>query len=350
MSRAPWLVAALLAVGCSESLPPASAVTDLRAVAARVDVEGAPGRANPLPEEDVEVSILVIDRGAAPSDDPSVPALTPPPLEWTFVACVPAPTLFGPPICQTPIEPCEGCIGTPPTDPLGFPVIRFQVPSAEALDEAQAESVVVQGAICANGPPSRDAILQFILGETDDLDACEDPENEGRFVTVEIPIEENPDDPNWHPEIANVTLDGAPWPPPYDQGVPRTAPRTGCRADLEALSDAERSAHPVAGSPSSTINLFVTRDSLQSYVRDDEELIEEIQVSWLSDAGSFDRSFSFIAEPARSVLTSWDPSSNVPEEGLLARFTFVIRDGRGGSDEVQRGLCILPAAPDESPP
>ena len=350
MSRALWALTSLLAVGCSESLPPASAVTDLRAVSARVDVEGAPGRANPSPGEAVEVSILVVDRGASPSEDPNVPALTPPPLEWAFVACVPAPTLFGPPICQTPIEPCDGCVGTPPADPLDLPVLRFQVPPAETLDEAQAESVVVQGAICANGPPSQDAILQFILGETDDLDACEDPQNEGRFITVEIPIEEDPDDPNLHPEIASVTLNGAAWPPPYDQGVPRTAPRTGCRADLEGLPDAERIAHPVAGGPSSTINLFVTAESLQSYVRDDEALIEEIQVSWLSDAGSFDRSFSFITDPARSVLTPWDPPSDAPEDGLLVRLTFVIRDGRGGSDEVQRGLCILPPAPNESPP
>lgn len=343
MRRAPFLALCALAFACSGDLPPASSVTDLRAVAALVDLPSAPGRANPSPEQDTQVSILVIDRGASPSDDPAVPPLTPPPLQWEFVPCIPAPTRIGVPVCQTPIQPCEGCSGTPPTDPLAFPVLSFRVPSADALQVAEASSVIVQGAICANGPPAPfEAILQFVLGETDVLNPCADPENEGRFITVEIPIEDDPEDPNLNPEIQSVTFAGSPWPPPYEDGVPRTAPRTGCRADLESLTDQELAAHPTAGSTSSTINLFVTPDSLQPYSHNDEQLIEEIQVSWLSDGGGFGSSFSFITDPARSALISWDPPGDAPEDGLLVRFTFVIRDGRGGTAFVQRGLCILP--------
>ncbi len=353
MNRAACMLAACsLWVGCSDSLPPASLVTDLRVVAARVEVEEAPERANPLPGESVEVSVGVIDRGATPTDD--APTLTPPPLQWSFVACIPAPTRFGQPICQTLIEPCESCVGLPPADPLAFPVVSFQVPSAEALEEAEAESVLLQGAICADGPPAPDAILRFLAGETDELNPCEDPQNEGRFVSVEIPIEDDPDDPNLHPDIVSVTLNGGvgdvAWPSPYDEGVPRDAPRTGCLEDLEGLTEPERRAHPVAGAEPSTINLFVSPESLQTYEVDGEERIEEIQVSWLADSGGFDRSFSFITDPARSVLTSWEPPGDVPETGLLVRFTFVTRDGRGGIDARERGLCIRPASVDESPP
>lgn len=351
MTRGACIVACALAIACSESFPPASEVTDLRAVAARVDVETEPGRANPSPGETSVVSILVIDRGAPPSEDPGIPSLTPPPLQWDFLACIPAPTRIGAPVCQTPIEPCEGCNGTPPLDPLAFPVLRFEVPSADDLEEAEAESVVVQGAICAEGPPaSFDAILRFARGETDALDPCEDPEGEGRFVTVEIPIEDDLADPNLNPMITTVTLDGSSWPPPYDQGVPRIAPISGCKPALDDLPEAQRMAHPTSGSPSSTIDLFVTPDSLQPYTRDGEERIEEVQVSWLADAGGFDASFSFITHPATSALVSWKPPSDAPEEGLLARFTFVIRDGRGGTHSVQRGLCILPPQPEQSPP
>ena len=341
------LIVLFLAAACSESFLPAWAVTDLRAVAARVEVEGKPGRARPDPEDEIQVSILMIDEGAPASE---VPAVTPPPLQWAFIACVPAPTLIGPPICRDLIQPCDGCEGTPPANPLAFPVLRFQVPSLAELDAAGADNVLVQGAICANGPPASDAIIRFILGETDDLNPCEDPSNEGRFVTVSIPIESTPEDPNLNPEISTLFLNGRPWPPPYDQEVPRTAPRTGCRADLDGLTDEQRNAHPLAGSDNSSFNLGVTPSSLQSYQVGDMTLTEEIQVSWLTDGGDLERTFSFITDPARSVLTQWRPFSDAPEDGLLVRLTFVIRDGRGGTDWVERGLCVLPPPPASSPP
>jgi hypothetical protein len=340
---------------CSDSLLPASVVTDLRVVAALVEVEGKVGRANPDPGDSVQVSALVIDKGAPPSDDPEVPSLTPPLLQWAFVACVPQATLIGPPICQTQIQPCEGCIGTPAADPLAFPIMRFQVPSQEDLEEADADTVLIQGVVCGNASPAEDAILRFLVGETDDLAPCEGPiiedqPVEGRFVTVKIPIEITPEDPNLNPEIWTVELNGRAWPPPYDQEVPRTAPRTGCRADLDGLTDEERAAHPVAGDSASSIELHVTPQSFQPYMAGDMTVIEEMQVSWLADGGEFERTFSFITDPARSVLTHWQVFEDAPEDGLLVRFNFVIRDGRGGTDWVERGLCMLPASTDESPP
>jgi hypothetical protein len=347
MMRSLSLIVLLLVTACTESFLPAWAVTDLRAVAAPVEVDGKPGRARPDPGDGVEVSVLVVDQGAPASE---VPALTPGPLQWAFVACVPQPTLIGPPICRDVIQPCDGCEGTPPGDPLTLPVLGFQVPSEAELEAAGADRVLLQGAICADGPPATDAIVRFILGETDDLNPCEDPSNEGRFVTVNIPIESAPEDPNLNPEISTVFFDGRPWPPPYDQGVPRTAPRTGCRADLDGLTDEQRSAHPLSGSAASSINLGVTPDSLQSYIVGDMTSTEEIQVSWLTDGGDLERTFSFITDPARSVLTQWQPFPDAPEDGLLVRLTFVIRDGRGGSDWVERGLCVLPPPPATSPP
>lgn len=350
MKRVLGLIALCLVAACSESFLPAWAVVDLRAVGALVEVEGEPGRARPDPGDDVQVSIHVIDQGAPASEEEGVPALTPELLQWAFAACVPLATLIGPPICRDVIEPCDGCTGTPPADRLAFPVVRFQVPSAAELEAAGADSVLVQGVICADGPPATDAIIRFILGETDDLNPCEDPNDEGRFVSVTIPIEPTPDDPNLNPEILNLILDGEPWPPPYDQGVPRTAPREGCRADLDGLSDAERERHPTAGSEPSLIDLSVTEDSLQSYEVEGMDLTEEIQVSWLTDAGEFERTFSFITDLPATVLTQWRPFPDAPEDGLLVRFNFVIRDGRGGTDWVERGLCVLPPAAGESPP
>lgn len=332
-SRVRLVFLAFVIVACGESFLPASAVTDLRAVAARTDIEGAPGRANPDPEDDIVVSWLVIDQGRLPE------------LQWSFVACIPAATLFGAPICRDVIMPCQGCDETPPENPLATPVVRFAVPSEAELEATSATSVVVQGAICANGPPAQDSILRFIQGETDDINPCEDPSNEGRFVTEEIPIETDPADPNLNPQIADVRWNGRPWPPPYDQGVPRATPRTGCLSELELLPEDVQEQHPIAGSPPGTINLAVTGESLQTFTVDGVEDIEEIQVSWLSDGGDFDTTFSFISDPDfPSVLTAWRPLPVDEEDGLVVRFNFVVRDGRGGVDFVERGLCVRPSS------
>jgi dienelactone hydrolase len=63
MKRILGLISLLLVTACSESFLPAWAVTDLRAVAAPVEVEGKPGRARPDPEDRIQVSILVVGAG-----------------------------------------------------------------------------------------------------------------------------------------------------------------------------------------------------------------------------------------------------------------------------------------------
>jgi len=346
-------------IACSESFAAPSVVNNLRVVGARIDVQGAPARANPSPGDDLQASILVIDQGPTPE------------LTWEFVACVPTATRIGVPICGTLIGGCDGCVGPEPGDSFASPVIRFQVPSQEELDAVEAREVLLQGVVCGEGSPSADAIVRFLSGETDDLVPCENSDGEpivddderivvGRFVTVQIPIERDPEDPNLNPEILNVFLKGSTWPPPYEEGVPREAPDTGCEADLDAVSEEEREKHRVAGSAPLSINLSVTPenpDSLQSFTIDGEDFTEEIQVSWLADGGGFEVAFSFITQPtspvaAPSILTQWQPPSNVQPQnnGRLVRFNFVVRDGRGGLDRVERGLCVLPPAPAGSPP
>lgn len=346
--RALGLVVIALLIACSASFDPASFVDSLRVVAARVDVEGKPGRANPDPGDTVTVTNLVIDRGFPLTED-GPPPLSPPPLQWSLLACVPAPSVLPIAFCQTILE-CDGCVATPPEDPRALPIVTFTIPSADELEAAGANSVVLQGAICANGPPaSPQAIIDFFTGVTDQLDPCENPDDEGRFISVQVLIEQDPDDPNLNPEIAEVTLNGEPWPPPFDRGVPRDFPSTGCITTIDPDGDLPR-----AGDPPSVITLTATDASFQPITIDGEEVIEEIQTSWLSDGGSLEFSFSFITDPARSASVQWAPPAFPSTSGTLVRFTFPIRDratpessagaNRGGVDWVERGLCILPPA------
>lgn len=332
------LIFGLLLIGaCAESFLPASAVVDLRVIGALVEIEGKPGRANPDPGDMVQVSNLVIDRGLPPTEPPEPPPLSPPPLQWRLVACIPAASVLAIPICQNVI-PCEGCEQTPPDDPLALPIVRFQIPSAGELDAAEATRVVLQGVICANGEPAElDAIIRFVTGEIDVLEPCKDPDDEGRFISVEILIEEEPENPNFNPAIADVTLNGDPWPPPFDQGVPRDQSDTDC---VDLVDDP--SVLPQADGSISIIELSATNDSFQQYVDDDMFITEEIQVSWLADGGAFESSFSFIADPARSAAIQWALPNFPPATGSVVRFNFVIRDGRGGIDRVERGLCVIP--------
>jgi hypothetical protein len=345
----------LLVFACSEMFLPPSAVTEFRIVGAKVEVQSDPERANPSPEDDVQVSLLPIDQGVLAETAPGEPTPTPALLQWSLVACVPLPTTLGPPICRLEV-PCEGCIATPPTDPLDTPVVEFQTPPEEVLEQFGASSMLVQGVVCSNGTPIpiEELLLRLLSGDTEDL--CEEEpidENrpiEGRVVAITIPIEDDPSDPNLNPELRSISVNGFAWPPPYDQGVPRGAPSGGCAADLADLPDEQRMVHSRAGDDPSEINLVVTEESLQTFTVDDRELTEEIQVSWLADGGGFETSFSFISQSPTSVLTQWQAPSSVPEDGLLVRFTFVIRDGRGGTDWAERGLCVLPAEPTQSPP
>lgn len=334
MSRAIALSLCVLAA-CSESFLPPSAVVDLRVVGALVEIDGKPDRANPDPGDTIQVSNIVIDRGHPASSE--IPPLSPPPLQWSLVACVPQPSVLPLPPCGSVI-PCEGCEATPPVDPLALPVVRFQVPSEEELEAAEATFVLLQGAICANGAPAGlDAIISFVTGETDVLDPCEDPNEEGRFISVQILIEQNSANPNLNPVIADVTLNGRPWPPPFDQGVPRDIPDTGCASFAD-----DPSVLPRAGDPVSLIQLTATSDSFQQFEVGDMFVTEEMQVSWLGDGGGFEFSFSFITDPARSVQIQWAPPNFVDLGGALVRFNFLMRDGRGGLAWVDRGLCVLP--------
>jgi hypothetical protein len=335
MRRASLIAGLLGLLGCAESFEPASLVQDLRPVAALVEVEGDPSRANPDPGDVIRVTQHIIDAGPKPE------------IEWRFVACVPAPSVITPPICGSVIEPCDDCVnedGPRAEDP----VIRFQVPGPDELgDETE---VVVQGAICQGEIASEERLLELLFGRVEEINPCVDPENEGRLISVRIPIEQY-DPPNLQPEIVSLQI-GCPQAQPECTAPDRwldlpAGTKTGCLDDIpgDELQKCIPSTVGVAN-----IRLSVRSESLQAYTNEDgDDFQEEIQISWLADDGDFERSFSFIdseslkdvdSNPFESV--SWGLPSNPASDGTYVRFSFVIRDGRGGTAWVEHGLCVVP--------
>ncbi len=350
MKRAPWAMGLLFMLGCADSFEPASLVDNLRPVAALVEVEDEPERANPNPGEVIRVTQHVIDAGPKPA------------IEWRFVACVPAFTVITPPVCGRLIEPCENCVNEDGPRAVD-PVIRFQVPSQEELGSET--EVVVQGAICQGDIASEQRLLELLAEGVEEPNPCANPKSaenpegdEGRLISVRIPLEQY-DPPNLQPVIASLQIGcndqstGCTVPDRW-LDLPDSAPRTGCLKAIKELEPAERAVKCIPDTVGvANIRLSVTAESLQNFqIEDDGDTLtlqEEIQISWLADGGTFERSFSFINEtsptdgssnPFESV--NWALPPGALPEGTYVRFNFVIRDGRGGTTWEEHGLCVVP--------
>ena len=68
---------------------------------------------------------------------------------------------------------------------------------------------------------------------------------------------------------------------------------------------------------------------------------EELQVSHFTTAGKLERAFTVFEASDTNLVArvSWKAPSEVPLDGF-ARLFFVVRDMRGGSDWIERAVCI----------
>ncbi len=333
-----WLSPALAALvalgGCAEDLDPASLLTTSRVLAAKVHVTSDAAdatRTNPGPGETVEVELVVGD----PAEELA--------RTWAFVACVPLATTFGPPICAD----FGSVLGTfaqtelpsaPPYDPPRF---AFTLPDADALEDVS--EVIAIGVICSGGKSDLDGVLAYFeaLAEGNAQGrppACEDPSHDGEIVVVQIPLLEG--QANHAPVLGVVGLNG----PPFDYVAPPTATDRGCLADdgvPRFAADVEKvllTVSPPAESRETYTTISAEGESVSH--------TESLQIAYFATAGEMERSFGFIdPEEALNDTVEWTlpRASDVPPEGLLVRFHFVMRDGRGGADATTRALCVVPA-------
>ena len=279
---------ALLALaGCGEPLKHLELIEDLRVLGARVEVENAPQRAAPRAGERATVRWLVASPEPAPS------------FGWALEACFSGSAETGIPSCGSPAFAAAESAG-PAT---GEPSLSFDVPA----DSAAGARIVIQGEVCSEGPPcadiGTDVVLSFALG-----------------------------DENTNPELEDdsLALDGAVLP----------------AADLIADGACGRVPSVQAGSGEHQLSLRIddTDRDPQAAATPLDPPNESLQVTHFSTAGELDSAFSAVDGAAALAPASaqWVAPVSAPPEGLLVRFFFVARDFRGGSDWLERGVCVVP--------
>jgi hypothetical protein len=274
-----WL--GTLASGCASDFDPPSLVERTRVLGARVEVAGEPQRATPRPGETATVTWLV-----------TAPAETPP-LGWAFQVCLPTTTAT--PCSPAPLAMIQG------SDTPSFPIV---VPTAEVLGDA--DHLVVLGLICDGGAPVFDGQRPGCPGA-------------GTQVSFDLAVPR--DQPNHNPDVSDRPL--------WFDGVPWVADESDC-ALLPQVTPASKD--------------HVVRLHILAADREDTATGREtLQISNFDTAGELNRSFLFVEadRPAADtdIEVKWDAPEVSPLDGRV-RFTFVLRDLRGGLAWITRTACM----------
>jgi hypothetical protein len=310
LTLAPLLLlglAGLFIAGCGPEFDPASLVDKTRVLGARIEVEGAPDRAAPMPGETANVSWLVTSPGAMP------------PLAWTFAACLPG-TADG--------KRTLGCVDDPLARFDGTaspPRISIPVPATTSLGGAA--SIVLYGQICSG----LDATPTFDPGSG--LPGCMG--GRGTTVSLDIPLQLGTDI-NHNPVAERAfTFDGVAWPAPTVDADPCTAgPRVAVGSKDHVISttadggDRERYTVVLGAPPVAT------------------PARERLQISHFTTAGKLNSQFAFVEATDESAATTvavyWEAPEATDADGSGVTFTFVVRDDRGGTDWTTRTVCVTP--------
>ena len=302
------LVPLFALTGCDDPLLEAQRIENTRVLGARVEVAGDAARARPRPGETVALTWLVAD----PRPNPT--------LGWDFNVCVGETTLRGVPRCQAAPFAATSSAGVV----TGAPLLSFGIPEQAVFENS--DRVVVRGAICADAPVA--------LAEPMENTRCDGDLN---LVVLDIRLE-GEGTANQNPSLADQTLsfDESPWLVPSAELLLRE----DCTAEEQAP---ELPVIPANGAG----HRF--RIPLSP---DDRELLdtlegispETLQVSHFSTLGRLERPVSVIepGTPDPIVDVTWEAPGPGLTGGRIARFYFVVRDLRGGTDWVVRAACVVP--------
>jgi hypothetical protein len=314
-----FFLATLCLVGCAKPLPEVTDVREPRVLGVLVHVTDDPTRNTPVPGERVEVELVVADEAARRGRT------------YRFVVCLPADSLLDVGVCDTVLANGRFESNALPAVPEP-PRFALDVPDEVTLGEH--ESLLVHGAVCADGALGDHIPLEVFPDELVNANPCADAANVGELVTFRIPIARTEADINHRPELVGTTLDGQLW----DASVSADAPANGCASlDMPMLSQTE---------DDHALGFEIAPGSREIYLMGSSSREEVHFLALHSTAGDFPGQMAFFdgtdSSMARFRTLDDRSPSVVPDDGQLVRFTFVLRDGRGGAVVAERALCVVP--------
>lgn len=302
--RALATAAALLASGCIDDLTSPSLVERPRVLAARASVVGDPARVFPAPGETLSIEWLV-----------SAPEATPP-AGWSMLACPGE-------VAPTGVRFCTGApIGVfampESTDPIRFEV---RVPA-----DFRASEVLIRGNVCFESDPNLDPMT--VLDRP-----CAVADADFERLVFGIPTAGDGRS-NRNPSIPpSIRIEDELWSAPLGEPI-----AGGCEA-------ATGPALPAVSAGGGPIVLGIDPDpaDLETFVDGDVTRTETLVYSHAATSGSFARFFSSVSDASARVRVDWTPpaADAVPEDGLLVRFYFIVRDERAGTNWTDRALCVV---------
>lgn len=302
------LLGGIFLAGCGPTFDPASLIATTRVLGARVEVEGAPDRATPIPGETVDVTWLVTSPEATP------------PLGWAFAVCTPG-TVGG--------KTSLGCASAPLALYEGTaspPRISIPVPTADVLGSAT--SLILYGQICSG------AGSMPIFDPQSGIPGCTG--GGGTTASVDIPLQLGVD-ANHNPTADRAfTFDGQAWPALAAGDDPCVVgPKASAATKDHVIGNTTE------GSDREPYTAMLGDPPVATPER------ESLQISQFTTAGKLQSQFSFVEgtddNAETTVDVSWEapPATEVPDAGLAVTFTFVVRDNRGGTDWTTRSACVV---------
>jgi hypothetical protein len=323
VSRALAIMLALASTSCGPILSPPEHVERTRVIAARSRADAEPTRAQLVAGESAVIEYLIVS--PSPRADP---------IGVSFAACLPARAAG-----QNGVLGCASDafgLQSGNVDDAGASILRIPlVVPADVIDT----SVITQLATCVDGIAVLDPNAPSAR-----CDGGERPELHRLVVSLTSDVAVA----NHNPDIRNerYTIDDALWTEPS-----LDVDASGCaeRAGSASLPIAHRGAAAELGLGCSPEE----RETYGAFDADRRPIVvrEIIELSLFSTLGTIDDVPPFDDDAQRVVSTTWTP----PEDGeltaaqrealptgLLVRLWLVARDRRGGTDWIERDLCLVP--------
>jgi len=310
LAGAALALTALTLAGCGPTFDPASLIKTTRVLGARVVAgDGSdPTRAAPQPGESATVTWLV-----------ESPAETPP-LGWAFALCAPAAASTRLDCGSAPFALFQGTEDPP----------RMTITAPDAAELGAAQNLLLYGRVCVDSQPAFDP--------TSGLPSCSGGKP-GTTATATILVG-GPTVANHNPTAERAfTFDGTSWPATAPGDDPCAAgaavPRVQAGTEKHIIGIA------TAGADRETYTILYGDPPVETTKR------ESLQVSQFATAGKFKSAYTFIeaddatADPVGEAR--WD-APKVADIGAATpvQFTFVVHDGRGGTDWTTRAACVVP--------